>query len=194
MIKKLAVALVHYPVFDRTGKKVATNVTHFDIHDIARVCRVYGIDRYYIVHPSREQLMFVSRVLDHWRVGPGRHFNPMRKTALTMVEPVESLEAARESFNELVRGYGSQLIATSARDIQGEQGLDLRLGFREVRGILEKENVLLVFGTGFGLSPDVFKVCNACLEPIKGFDDEDYRHLSVRSAVSICLDRLRGSW
>ena len=74
MDKRLSVALIHYPVFDRAGKQVATNITHFDIHDIARVCRVYGVDRYYIVHPSVEQLMFVSRVLDHWRVGAGKTF------------------------------------------------------------------------------------------------------------------------
>ena len=60
----LAVALMHYPTRDRLGKLVATNITNFDIHDIARACRVYGIDRYYLVHPLKEQLMFVERVLD----------------------------------------------------------------------------------------------------------------------------------
>ncbi|MCJ8275356.1 MAG: RNA methyltransferase, partial [Bdellovibrionales bacterium] len=94
MKKKLAVALVHHPILDRAQNIVATNITNFDIHDIARACRVYDVERYYIVHPSKEQLMFVSRVLDHWRVGVGSKMNPMRRTALTMVHPIESLEAA----------------------------------------------------------------------------------------------------
>ncbi|MCB0412258.1 MAG: hypothetical protein KDD22_07010, partial [Bdellovibrionales bacterium] len=39
-----------------------------------------------------------------------------------------------------------------------------------------------------------FEECDALLEPIKGVGAQDYRHLSVRSAVSICLDRLLGAW
>jgi len=31
----LAVALMHYPTRDRQGDLVATNITNFDIHDIA---------------------------------------------------------------------------------------------------------------------------------------------------------------
>ena len=196
MADKLAVALIHHPVLDRTGREVATNITHFDIHDIARVCRVYGVDRYYVIHPAKEQLMFVARVLDHWRVGPGKHFNPMRKTALTMVKPVESLQWAIGDFERFTNKENTEkrsrlrVIATSARDKNGSRKLD----FGEVRRFLNKEDVLLVFGTGFGLFPGIFNICDACLEPIRGYGIEDYRHLSVRSAVSICLDRLRGSF
>ena len=73
---RMAVALIHHPVYDRAKNTIATNITNFDIHDIARACRVYDIEKYYIIHPMREQLMFVSRVLDHWRVGSGSKFNP----------------------------------------------------------------------------------------------------------------------
>ncbi len=186
MPKKFCVALVHYPVYDRIRNTVATNVTNFDIHDIARAARTYGVDTYYIVHPSDEQLMFVSRVLDHWRVGPGQKFNPMRKTALTMVEPIKSIE-------EAVAHMGSdelQILTTSAR----ESGETPQWSFREAREQCQEKDTLLVFGTGFGLTEDVLKMSTACIEPIRGFGPEDYRHLSVRSAVSIILDRLRGSW
>lgn len=186
MAKKLAVALVHYPVLDRAKNKVATNVTNFDIHDIARASRTYGVDQYYIIHPAQEQLMFVSRVLDHWRVGLGAKFNPMRKTALTMVNPVESIEAA-------IRDWGQddlQVVATSAKETKETP----QRSFREMRALMEEKNTMLVFGTGNGLSDEVLRLCDSCIEPIRGYGEEDYRHLSVRSAVSICLDRVRGSW
>lgn len=184
--KKLSVALVHHPVLDRSGRIVATNITNFDIHDIARASRTYGIDTYYIIHPSQEQLMFVSRVLDHWRVGPGQKFNPMRRTALTSVSPVESLEQAIADM----ASEDLQVLSTSAREVDEKP----QWSFQQAREKIEEKDTLLVFGTGFGLSAEAHALCTACIEPIRGYGAEDYRHLSVRSAVSICLDRLRGSW
>ena len=186
MSKKLCVALVHYPVFDRAKKTVATNITNFDIHDIARAARTYGVDTYYIVHPANEQLMFVSRVLDHWRVGPGKKFNPMRRTALTMVEPIKSLQEAIDHMG----GGDINVISTSAKETAEAP----QWSFRQARENCLEKDTLLVFGTGNGLSDEVHRLCNACIEPIRGYGDEDYRHLSVRSAVSIILDRLRGDW
>ena len=46
----------------------------------------------------------------------------------------------------------------------------------------------MVFGTAWGLSFDFIKECDFILEPINGIDS--YNHLSVRSAVSIILDRI----
>lgn len=183
----LAVALMHYPTRDRLGKLVATNITNFDIHDIARACRVYGIDRYYLIHPLREQLMFVERVLDHWNVGEGSKFNPMRKTALRDVFTAENLEKAMAGW-----GYPkARIIATHARTLPGKQAYS----FKSFKSVLEAndEPYVLVFGTGFGLTQEFMENCYGVLEPIKGSSKDDYRHLSVRSAVSICLDRLLGS-
>lgn len=183
----LAVALLHYPTKDRQGDLVATNITNFDIHDIARACRVYGIDRYYIVHPTREQLMFVERVLDHWNVGEGSRFNPMRRTALRDVRTAENLPAALKDW-----GYeDAKVVVTSARTLEGQE----RHSFKSFKTALETEEqpYMLVFGTGFGLTQEFMKTCHAVLEPIQGASPDDYRHLSVRSAVSICLDRLLGS-
>lgn len=183
----LALALLHYPTRDRVGDLVATNITNFDIHDIARACRVYGIDRYYIIHPIREQLMFVERVLDHWNVGEGSKFNPMRKTALRDVRTAENLDKAKKDW-----GYeDAKIIVTSAKSVEGQQSFS----FDSFKNCLETENqpYILTFGTGFGLTQDFIKSCNGILEPIKGNSRDDYRHLSVRSAVSICLDRLLGS-
>ena len=49
---------------------------------------------------------------------------------------------------------------------------------------------LLLFGTGWGLIDEVMSMSDYILEPIRG--NSKYNHLSVRSAVSIILDRLVG--
>jgi hypothetical protein len=185
MSLEVAVGLVHYPILDRAGSTVATNVTNFDIHDIARACRVYGVSDYFIIHPSEEQLMFVSRVLDHWRVGPGAKLNPKRKTALGPVKTATSLEDA-------LRQWGKPEASVVATHAKNSEQYTL-VGFKELREQLPSKPHFLVFGTGNGLAPQVFDSCDLLLEPIRGASKDDYRHLSVRSAVSICLDRLMGS-
>jgi hypothetical protein len=183
----LAVALMHYPTIDRQGELVATNITNFDIHDIARACRVYGIDRYYLIHPLKDQLMFVERVLDHWRTGEGARFNPMRRTALVDVKTAENIDKMKADW-----GYpNAKIVATAARSLPGQEKYTFS-GFKsELQS--SQDPYILVFGTGFGLTQDFMKSCFAVLEPIQGQSKDDYRHLSVRSAVSICLDRLLGA-
>lgn len=185
---RVAVGLVHYPIRDRLKKIVATNITNFDIHDIARACQVYGIDSYYLIHPAEDQRSFVARVLDHWRTGEGASFNPMRRTALNSVKTAVSIEAALKDFNE----PNPLLVATSAR----KEAHQTSYSFKELREqVWEQDRPLfLLFGTGFGLSEEVLVQCEGMLESIRGVPPQDYRHLSVRSAVSICLDRLFGSW
>lgn len=184
------VALIHWPVLDRAGHIVCTNVTNFDIHDIARASRVYGVERYFIVNKMKEQLMFVGRVLDHWRTGTGSKYNPKRKTALGMVHLAETLEDVinRQEWTEK-----PLVVATTARPQPGMETVTFR-SLRERMESHPNQPILLVFGTGFGLEKSVFTHCQATLEPIKGASKDDYRHLSVRSAVSICLDRLLGDW
>ena len=52
--------------------------------------------------------------------------------------------------------------------------------------------VLLTFGTGWGLAPQLIDAAAALLEPICAARG-DYNHLSVRSACAIALDRLLGA-
>lgn len=187
-VPRLSIALVHYPVRDRLQKVVATNVTNFDIHDIARAAQVYGVENYYIIHPLQDQQAFVERVLDHWRTGQGAKFNPMRRTALGSVKTAESVEKAIADWN----AQGGLVIATSARSEEGVKTYT----FAELRHEMhvEKRPVLMLFGTGFGMTTDLLKSCSGVLESIRGAPPHDYRHLSVRSAVSICLDRVMGPW
>ncbi|MGE0527094.1 MAG: RNA methyltransferase [Bdellovibrionales bacterium] len=181
------VALVHWPVLDRAKNIVCTNVTNFDVHDIARACRTYGVHKYHIVNRLKEQLIFVSRLLEHWRLGWGAEYNPSRKTALGMVELHETLDDVLKSISER-----PIVVCTSAREL----GIP-RVTFRELREKIQNPQttpILLVFGTGFGLEESVLKQADLLLEPITGAAADGFRHLSVRSAVSIILDRLLGTW
>jgi len=183
----LNVALIHWPVFDRAKNIVCTNVTNFDIHDIARASRTYGVDRYFIVNRMKEQLSFVARILDHWRVGTGSEYNPKRRTALGMVETAENLDEVLRQFEQK-----PIVVCTSARDLPIP-----RVSFKTLREKVwdpSSPPILLVFGTGFGLGDAVLSQADMLLEPLKGASHDDYRHLSVRSAVSIVLDRLLGAW
>lgn len=187
-VPRLAIGLVHHPVRDRMQKTVSTNITNFDIHDIARAATVFGVEKYYIIHPMQEQLMFVERVLDHWRTGQGAKFNPMRKTALGAVKTAVSVEAAMADWNV----PEALTIATSARTEWAKK----TFSFAELRNEMhvEKKPVFMLFGTGFGMTKDLIGSCSGVLEGIRGAPPHDYRHLSVRSAVSICLDRVMGPW
>lgn len=184
------VALIHWPVFDRAKNVVCTNVTNFDIHDIARASRTYGVDKYFIVNKMEEQLSFVSRVLEHWRLGAGSQYNPKRMTALGMVKLAPNLDEVLKKFPKK-----PIIIGTTAREL----GIP-RVSFGALREKIHhdkdraQDSYLLVFGTGFGLHDDILKQSDLILEPLKGGSKDDYRHLSVRSAVSIVLDRLLGSW
>lgn len=185
---RFAIGLVHYPILDKEKNVVSTNVTNFDIHDIARAARMYGVEKYYIIHPMQEQLMFVERVLDHWRTGQGAKFNPSRKVALSQV-------VTAPSFADALKDWGVEnpmTIATHAKPIEGVETMSFR-GLREAMHV-EGRPCFLLFGTGYGMTEEFMKECTAILEPIRGAPPDDFRHLSVRSAVSICLDRIMGSW
>jgi hypothetical protein len=186
-VPRLAIGLLHYPILDRKKEIVATNITNFDIHDIARAATVYGVEKYYLIHPMREQLMFVDRILDHWRVGEGSKFNPFRRTALENVKTAETLEKAVADW-----GTDCLRIGTHARPVEGTKHwkiAELRQEMREAQ-----KPVFLVFGTGFGMTDQYMREMDGVLESIRGAPPKDYRHLSVRSAVSIYLDRLMGPW
>lgn len=187
-VPNLALGLLHYPMLDGQKDIVATNITNFDVHDIARAARVFGVRKYYLIHPIREQLMFVERILDHWRTGQGSRYNPKRKTALGPVHTAENLEKALLDWGAVK----PLVIATHARSVAGVKSYT----FSELRDQLHQQRrpCFLLFGTGFGMTEEFMGTCDGVLESIRGAPPEDYRHLSVRSAVSICLDRLMGPW
>lgn len=181
---RLDLALVHYPVCNKNGETIGSAVTNLDLHDIARAGRTFGIDTLYIVTPFADQQTLVRDILDHWQSGHGASYNPKRKEALALVRICHDLA----ELYELVQAKWQQkptILATSAR-VQSNQ-----LGYAEARQrIFAGEPHLILFGTGWGMTPEVLADVDAMLPPILG--NGEYNHLSVRSAAAIVLDRVLG--
>lgn len=181
-----SVALIHYPVYDKNRDVVATAVTNLDIHDIARASRTYGVSRYYIVTPVEEQRRLVEKIRTHWLEGWGSTYNPKRKAALELLQTENSLQ---DAVGDIERRTGKRPKVV----VTGASGRPNSLTFQELKTLLQAEPdqpFLLLLGTGWGLTEDVFDKSDYVLEPISG--GGDYNHLSVRSAAAIMLDRLFG--
>ena len=178
-------ALLHHPVKDRAGETVTTAVTTLDVHDIARSAHTYGVSGYYVVTPIEAQHLLVRRILEHWDSGAGRKRMPERQEALSVCQPLATLEDAVVAV-EQAEGRAPQLWATAARPSVGRS----LTAFREARETLGNtgEPILILFGTGHGLTDQVLADADVLLAPIHGTGE--YNHLSVRSAVAIVLDRL----
>jgi hypothetical protein len=61
------------------------------------------------------------------------------------------------------------------------------------KAILDQTPILLLFGTGWGLLASTTDQADFRLGPITSCAQDDYNHLSVRSAVAIYVDRLARS-
>jgi hypothetical protein len=182
-VRRVAVALVHYPVLDRAGQEVTTAITNLDVHDIARSAYTYGVERYLVVHPIDAQRTLVQRVKDHWVLGAGRLRIPDRQYPMRNVEIVADLAAAAFAWvgNEPVEVWTTSaahepnaLEHSRARQLLREEGLP----------------VLLAFGTGWGLAARVHMASTNRLAPIVSPRSDGYNHLSVRAAAAILFDRL----
>jgi len=180
-----SVALVHYPVYNKHRDVVTTAVTNLDIHDIARSSRTFGADRYYIVTPVEEQQKLVQKIALHWQSGWGASYNPKRKAALDIVSIVPSVNSALRDMEARI-GHRPKVVVTGASS-QSNAILSAELAEKMAGG---DQGFLLLFGTGWGMTEELFDSADYVLEPIKGLGE--YNHLSVRSAVSIYMDRLFG--
>jgi hypothetical protein len=178
----LYVALVHYPVINKTGNIIVSAVTNLDLHDIARASRTYGVKKFYVVTPIDDQKELIKEIISHWTSGIGSSANPDRRLALELVSIMDSLNSVKEDIEAEGNGYPKTVI-TSAKESTGD------LTYPELKKMLENPGpYLLVFGTGWGLAEEIILKADYALEPVKG--NTDYNHLSVRSACSIILDRL----
>lgn len=180
----LHVALVHHPVYDKNRHVVTTAVTNMDVHDIGRLARTFDVRAFYVCTPVPTLQRLVRRIIRHWETGPGATYNATRKEALALVRLASDLEGAITDV-ERTSGTLPWVVATTAKD-----GPD-RLAFAALGERLASGGppVLLVLGTGWGLTEAVLGRADAILEPIRG--SGDYNHLSVRSAAAIMLDRVR---
>jgi len=181
----LYVALVHYPVYDKHGNVVTASITTIDVHDIARSCRTYGVKAFYVVTPVDALRGLARRILEHWKTGHGSTYNPTRTEALDIVRLERTLEGVEIDI-ENETGHVPKLVATSARAGAGSIPYE-DFGRRIVQ---PGPPLLLLLGTGWGLTSEVLSRAAYRLAPVVG--PTDFNHLSVRAAAAVILDRLCG--
>lgn len=180
--ERLHCALVHFPVFLGDRKTGATSLTNLDVHDIARCSRTYGLGSFTVVTPLKDQQTILETLVRHWTTGPGSVSNPDRAEAFRLVSLTDSVQEAVERV-EARTGQRPVLLGTSARD-NGSMTPGM------VRDLLVERPVLLLFGTGHGMAPEILDACDGILRPLRWM--ESYNHLPVRGAVAITLDRVLG--
>ena len=168
-----------------------------DIHDISRSARTFGLKRYFIVTPIDVQHDLVGRILGHWSSDRSREYHPDR------VEAVSRVRLARD-FNEVKAaikaecGEEPEVVLTDASPLPSSVAKSS--SYAEYRRELEDDvtrtkPVVVVFGTGWGISDVFYPEVHRILAPVYGPKDAEggeYNHLSVRAAVAIILDRLFG--
>ena len=179
--------LVHHPVLNRHGEVSTTAVTNVDLHDLGRAGRTYGIERFFVVTPIDLQRELVDRVIRHWADGPGSK-SPSRQQAFERMEVAESIDHAIERIRELT-GNEPQIVVTGASLTEGTTSFEDVAAMGKESGL----PILLLFGTGWGLAPEVIGRAHILLPAIAGPEGPlGYNHLSVRAAAVIVLDRLLG--
>jgi hypothetical protein len=181
-------ALLHYPMYNKRRDIITTSVTNLDLHDISRAARTYDADGFFIIHPSWSQHSLIREILEYWQEGYGGEYNPDRKEAFALVRTAENLDQVLHLI-EQEKGLPVETVATDARVYPRT------ISYRDMRQKIKTEEkaFVLLFGTGWGLEREFLSRSHYILEPVEA--GRDYNHLSVRSAVSIILDRLLGeSW
>ena len=116
----------------------------------------------------------------------GSNRNNNRSQAISNIQVFPNLE---ESISDIEQRTGKKvkIVSTSARKQHKSTGID-----EFVSEIDPNFAYLIIFGTGWGLSDEILKNSDYILERLSY--DTDYNHLSVRSAVSIIMDRLYNSF
>jgi tRNA (guanine37-N1)-methyltransferase len=182
--QRLYIFLVHYPVFNKKGEKIASAITNLDLHDLSRLARTYGVKGVFIIQPLEDQRKLAEELIEYWLNKKGAQYNPLRKSAIELVKLFETLDSAISEV-EKIEGEKPVLLGTDASPKRKY------ISCEEVRKILWEKPVVLVLGTAWGLCDEVLDRCDYFLEPIWGRLDP-YNHLSVRSAASIFIDRILG--
>jgi hypothetical protein len=184
MGSNLYLGLVHHPIYDKRKEVVATAITNFDIHDIARCAKTFGVGGFFIITPLESQVQLAERIIRHWVEGAGSVYNPTRKESLSLVRVLRTIDEADREISDLWQKKVKR-VATGA----SPHPKNIDFGF--LKKLIRDENTpfFILFGTGWGLTQEIKDSSEYVLAPIEG---KGYNHLSVRSAVAIILDRLLG--
>ena len=177
-------ALVHFPVYNKSGEVIVSSVTTLDIHDISRICRTYGVGTFYVITPLKTQQELVGRLIGHWLNGYGAEYNPTRKEALLKT-------VVKNNLNDVIKEITEESKKKLRVIVTGAKKAPQSIGYEALKKELKKdEPSLLVFGTGWGLEKNLIQNADHALLPIEGING--FNHLPVRGAIAIILDRLLG--
>jgi hypothetical protein len=181
----LYVALIHYPVVNKSGDVITSAITNLDLHDLSRATKTYGAKAFYVVTPLKDQITLANRIIDHWTRGAGAHYNPIRCKALELIQIKQTIAEVSNHIHRREHSY-PKTVVTCAKKYPSS------ISYEKMRGLLADENpFLLAFGTAWGLAEETITAADYILEPVVG--NTNYNHLSVRSAAAIILDRLIGT-
>ncbi|HIC76783.1 MAG TPA: tRNA (guanosine(37)-N1)-methyltransferase TrmD [Candidatus Dadabacteria bacterium] len=185
MKSSLYLALVHYPIEDINGDIIKTSLTNLDIQDIARSCKTYGIKKYFITHPVKEQRDLAESVLGYWRDNRNNRNKSSKHEAMELVKITQDISEAINSIKS-IHNKRPKVVATDARIMHN------MVNYSRLKDIIESDSgpYLFLFGTGWGLAKEILDGADYIIKPVGGY--LEYNHLSVRSAVAIILDRLFG--
>ena len=181
----LDLALIHFPVVNRKNEVIGSAVTNLDLHDIARAAKTFGVRTYWVVTPDKQQQELAATIVGHWTEGYGGSVHPDRAAALSLVRTCSDLD---EVLSAMTRRDGRKPIIVATSAARHAKAIECE----ELQQLLGRNvSVLLLFGTAWGLAPEIMERVDATLPPING--PGEFNHLSVRSAASIILDRLLGN-
>ena len=157
----LYIGLVHYPIMNKHKEVITTAITNYDIHDIARASITYDVSKYFVIHNIPAQRELAATIMEHWKSGFGSTYNPDRKDAFTGVELVNSIAVAVRTIEKL-EGVKPIVATTDARTY------DNTISYARMREHLENEGrpVLVLFGTGYGMTKETMESFDYILEPI----------------------------
>ncbi len=178
------ITLLHYPVQNKKGETIASAITNLDLHDIARASKTYGVKTFYVITPYKDQKDLAEKIVLHWVKGHGSTYNPERKKAIELIKIKKTFKEAVDEI-KIKEKQQPNVVVTSAK--KSENMISYPLMCSKIK---DGSPYIFVFGTAWGISASFTQEADFILEPIKG--NTDYNHLSVRSAVSIILDRLIG--
>lgn len=182
----LYVVLLHYPVYNKNKDIIATSIVTHDIHDISRASKTFGVKKFYLVQPLENERKMVERIILFWNT-KGKDYNPNRLEAVSVISMKSDFESVIEEI-ESTEQAKPILIGTSAKKQEVEN-----INFEKTALFLTQNNtVVLIFGTGWGIANEIKCKLDYFLPPIEG--SGEFNHLSVRSAVSIILDRISSNY
>jgi hypothetical protein len=186
MPDNLYIALLHYPVYNKNKEVTATALFNYDLHDISRVSRTYGVKKFFIVQPIEKQIELGRKILYHWIEDWGSTYNPRRKDALMNV-------VLKQNFDDVIIDIESEFGVKPKTVITDAKSFTNSINYDSLKNLIKNDGhtpYLMLFGTGWGLTEEFVRNADYILDPVWG--EGSYNHLSVRSAAAIILDRLCG--